>query len=300
MTERLAVRHWATLVALAAIFIITLVWWALALWPLPAEAPPWIARARAVCFGTTASGLPNGTGWMTLIGQPTMMTLLLVSISGGVTMGEAIRGLARYRAGRVVLALWVFVGTAGIAAAGVRVAYGCGLIGAPPEALVERTIIPPEYPRLDRPAPALGLVDQQGRPVTLEGLHGRPAIVAFAYAHCQTICPTLVQQVVQARARLAAQNPAVVVVTLDPWRDTPDRLPALAEQWHLPEGVQIVSGDVPSVEAVLDRWNVPRTRDEKTGEVTHPNLIYIVDANGKIAYATKGDADAIEQLVKRL
>ena len=46
LTARLATRHWATLVALAAILVITLLWWGLALWPLPADAPPWIARAR--------------------------------------------------------------------------------------------------------------------------------------------------------------------------------------------------------------------------------------------------------------
>jgi hypothetical protein len=37
------------------------------------------------------------------------------------------------------------------------------------------------------------------------------------------------------------------------------------------------------VEAALDAWDVPRTRDLATGEVTHPSLVYVIDAAGRIA-----------------
>jgi hypothetical protein len=37
-----------------------------------------------------------------------------------------------------------------------------------------------------------------------------------------------------------------------------------------------------------------------TGEVTHPSLVYVVDENGRIAYATTGGAAAIVSLVERL
>jgi protein SCO1/2 len=299
LTARLATRHWATLVALAAILVITLLWWGLALWPLPADAPPWIARARSVCFGTTRTGLPDGTGWMTLIGQPIMMGMLLVSISGSTTLRESLGGVARSRVGRLGLRTVALFGIAVVVAAGARVAHGYGLVGpkAPaPAALV----LPTDYPRLDRPAPALGLVDQLGDTITLKQLRGRPVLITFAYAHCETVCPFVVHEVLRARARLAALDPAVVVITLDPWRDTPARLPAIAAQWQLPDGALVLSGDVASVAAELDRWSVPRARETRTGEVTHANLVYVVNRNGMIAFATTGDAEAIEQLVRRL
>ena len=299
LTARLATRHWATLVALAAILLITLLWWGLALWPLPGDAPLWIARTRAVCFGTTPSGLPDGTGWMTLIGQPLMMGMLLVSISGSTTLLESFRGVAQSRLGRVGLRTAALCAVAAVAAAGTRVAYGYALVG--PRAPTSSAIaLPNDYPRLDRPAPALGLVDQRGDTVALERLRGRPVLVTFAYAHCETVCPIVVQEVLRARRRLAALDPAVLVVTLDPWRDTPARLPSIAAQWQLPEGALVLSGAVRSVEATLDRWAVARTRDARTGEVTHPNLVYLVDQTGTIAYATTGEADMIEQLLKRL
>jgi len=124
--------------------------------------------------------------------------------------------------------------------------------------------------------------------------------VTFAYAHCETVCPVVVHEVLRARARLAALDPAVVVITLDPWRDTPARLPAIAAQWRLTAGALVLGGDVAAVVTELDRWNVPRARELRTGEVTHPNLVYVVDRTGMIVFATTGDADAIEQLVNRL
>jgi protein SCO1/2 len=124
--------------------------------------------------------------------------------------------------------------------------------------------------------------------------------VTFAYAHCETVCPVLVAEAVRARERLTGRAPALVVVTLDPWRDTPARLPAIAAAWKLPADALVLSGSVADVEAALDRWNVARARDPRTGEVTHPNLVYIVDANGRIAYSTVGDAGAIVELVSRL
>ena len=45
--------------ALGAVAAITMSWWALALWPVPTGAPAWLERTRQVCFGSTASGLPE-------------------------------------------------------------------------------------------------------------------------------------------------------------------------------------------------------------------------------------------------
>ena len=45
---------------------------------------------------------------------------------------------------------------------------------------------------------------------------GRPVLVTFAYAHCDTICPLVVGDVLAAQRQLTDRSPAVVVVTLDP------------------------------------------------------------------------------------
>jgi protein SCO1/2 len=296
-TPRLERRHWASLAALGVILVITLAWWALALWPLPSAAPPALLRARTICFGTTDNGLPTGIGWMMLIGEPMMITLLLLSVTGSTTIREALAGVARSRLGRLALRGTVVLGLAALGAAGARVASALG-VGAP--AVVRPGADAAGIARLDRPAPALGLVDQRGATVTLAALRGRPVIVTFAYSHCETVCPLVVQDVVRARERLGDVRPQVVVITLDPWRDTPSRLPAMARQWELPDDAYVLSGSVPEVEAALERWGVARTRDVHNGAITHPQVVYVLDRDGQIAFSVAGGAEAITQLVRRL
>jgi protein SCO1/2 len=159
--------------------------------------------------------------------------------------------------------------------------------------------LPSTYPRLDRPAPDLGLVDQHGEVLELGALRGRPALVTFAFGHCESVCPAVVRQVLDARERSDAA-PAVVVVTLDPWRDTPASLPRVARHWRVDEGAFLLSGEVGDVNRVLDAWNVARKRNESTGEVIHPPLVYVLDATGRIAYAATGGVDALVELLDRV
>src|SRR5690606_31407457 len=76
----------------------------------------------------------------------------------------------------------------------------------------------------------------------------------------------------------------VLVVTLDPWRDTPKALPFLAKKWELPEYAHVLSGPIDEVLSVLEKYHVPYERNELTGEVTHPALTYIIQKGDTIAY----------------
>jgi protein SCO1/2 len=139
--------------------------------------------------------------------------------------------------------------------------------------------------------------------VDLAGLTGKPVLVTFAYAHCTTVCPTIVMHALRAQDALrdTPDEPAVLIVTLDPWRDTPTRLPAMAESWSLPDrDAWVLSGSVAEVEAALDAWEVPRSRNVDTGEIVHPSLLYVIDRAGRIAYASTGGIDALVSLVRRL
>jgi hypothetical protein len=55
--------------------------------------------------------------------------------------------------------------------------------------------------RVNDAAPALPLVDQHGRELSLDEYRGRPVLVAFAYAHCATVCPLIVSDVLEAQRR---------------------------------------------------------------------------------------------------
>ncbi len=295
--ERAQGRDGLAIAAFLLVLAITLAWWALALWPLTDAAPGWLHRTRAVCFGTQTSGLPDASGWIALIVQPMLMFGVLFSVWGG-AVGRGMRMLSARPAGRAALLLAAISLVTGAAAVGARVSSQ--LVLAEELARSEPARTADGYPRLDRTIPNFRLRDQHGDVVTPERFTGRSMLVTFAFAHCSTICPLVVAEALQAQRRLADRTPVVLVVTLDPWRDTPSRLTYIAAKWGLGEDAYVVSGEVDAVNRALDAWQVPRSRDPATGDVAHPALVYLVDGEGVIAYAATGDPELISELARRL
>lgn len=285
----MSLRAWGALAGLAVILLTTAAWWALALVPLSPTAPEWLARTREVCFGATRDGLPHAGGWLLLIGEPVGMLAALM-IGWREELREGLAGLANRWAGRVALAATALALLTGVAAAADRVSAVRGSVfdptgGRDPAAVVAAG-------RMNRAAPALGLVDQHGAVVRTEAFRGRTFLVSFAYAHCATICPVIVRDLQETRRRLGADAPPLLVVTLDPWRDPPARLPAIAEAWRLDEGARVLSGTVEEVELVLSAWQVPRSRNTVTGDLIHPAVAYVVSPAGRITHLTDGSLEA--------
>lgn len=270
--------------AFAAWLAVTAGWWALAFAPLPVPAE-WLERARAVCFGALPNGLPDDWGWRLLILGPLSMLAFLVAVWGR-DLAATGRWLARRPDGLLLLTLLVAASAAGAAGVGVRVAS----VTAAEAALAAGPAaepLPDGYPRGLDPAPPLGLVDQAGTTIGLADLEGTPAFVTFAYGHCATMCPTLVTTLHRASAELAdGSSPTVVVVTLDPWRDTPGSLPSIVRGWGLDRlrRAHALSGDVEAVESIRERWGVAAERDLATGEIVHPGLIFVLDREGRLAF----------------
>ena len=284
-------RTWAR-AALGGVLAVTTAWWALALWPLPASAPDWLSRTRAVCFGTTPSGLPDVQGWMLLFLQPTLMLAQVLAIWGGELRADASQ-LSRSRPGRLalaILAIGLFT-AAGAAVTRVRGATEATASAAAPS-------IEPGWVHVGRPAPSLELLDADGAQLRLADLRGRPVFVAFAFAHCQTACPRLVHEVLAAQRALG--DPAVIVVTLDPWRDTPSRLRSIEERWEMGEGARVASGSVAQVEAALDAWGIERSRDPRNGDLVHVPRVFVVDREGILAYEADPNAALLAELARPL
>ena len=290
-------RSIAALTWFVILTVATAGWWVLAFWPVGAPTSELLERTRAVCFGTGATGLPDASGWLALILQPTIMFGLYFIIMGR-SFEEAVRILTGRPLGRVMAGGYVISVFAGLSLVGVRVANASGLAAAGDNAVAE---VPDGEPlRLHLPGPTLALTDQYGRVVSLEDFRGRPVMVTFAFGHCETVCPTVVHDALSVQRRSPATDPAVLIITLDPWRDLPTRLPSVAQRWGLEDGALVLTGSVAEVEAVLDDWQVPRARDTNSGDIVHPRLIYLLDAEGFIRYATNGGVDQLVELLERL
>jgi len=269
---------------LAGCLVVTAAWWALALAPI-ADPPPWLALARSVCFGSTPSGLPDTYGWLLLTLAPGSMLLGILVVWGRDIANALARGWRSgvARAAIVATVLLLVVGTAWAAA---RVAEGLAIANTSYESELSGSL-PDTYPRLNLEPPAFQLVDQNGETFTPAKLRGHVTLMTFAFAHCQTVCPVIVNTVRVATERMGHMGedaPQLLVLTLDPWRDTPSRLAQMHGEWALPAQAHILSGEVAAVTAALDGFKVPWQRNEGDGNVVHPPLIYVIDANGRIAY----------------
>jgi cytochrome oxidase Cu insertion factor (SCO1/SenC/PrrC family) len=228
---------------------------------------------------------------MLLFLQPTLMLGQVVAIWGRDLAADASR-LARSRAGRLALAglSIAFLVAAGAAAGRVRGATQATARAEEPGEV--------GWVHVGRPAPALELVGADGSPLRLAELRGRPVFVAFAFAHCQTACPRLVHEVLVAQRSLG--DAAVIVVTLDPWRDTPSRLSSIEERWGMGDDARVASGSVAQVEGVLDAWGIERARDARNGDLLHVPRVFLVDREGSLAFEADPDADLLVSLAGRL
>src|SRR6201996_3406388 len=70
------------------------------------------------------------------------------------------------------------------------------------------------------------LVDQNGKPADQNLLKGKWSAVFFGYTYCPDVCPTTLQALAQAEAKLGdkAKNLQVVFISVDPERDTPAQM----------------------------------------------------------------------------
>jgi protein SCO1/2 len=258
--------------------VATLGWWAFAFLPSPSP-PAWLAAARVACFGTMERGLPDAAGWMMLALAPASLLTTIVVLWGR-QLVPALRTAVRGRAGRVLLVSLAAIAIVESSWVAARIQTARTLETWTPGPLADEPL-PAAYPRDARPAPGFTLLDQRGATVSLTALRGRPVVVSFVFAHCQTLCPFIVATL----KRGAPADAAVLLVTLDPWRDTPSALAGIAARWELPDNFHVLSARaVDDAARVAAAYGVTAARDERTGDIVHPGLVFLIDREGQLAY----------------
>ena len=78
-----------------------------------------------------------------------------------------------------------------------------------------------------RHLPAITLTNQDGQPVLINELKDKWSLLFFGYTYCPDICPTTLAQLRQVKSELpkeAVDRLQVVLVSVDPNRDTPNQL----------------------------------------------------------------------------
>lgn len=144
-----------------------------------------------------------------------------------------------------------------------------------------RRVEPPKPLDLSRP-----LVDQHGNTVRLADFAGQAVLVTFGYTHCPDFCPVTfsVLSRVYGRMRALAPRLAVVFVTLDPARDTPDVLRPYVNHFNAKfHGLTGSREQVDAVAAVFGaRYRIRPHKDDAGYPVDHTTDTYLLDAQGRL------------------
>jgi protein SCO1/2 len=105
--------------------------------------------------------------------------------------------------------------------------------------------------------PPFELVDQKGAPFTLERLQGKWSLVFFGFTTCPDICPTTLATLSQWYKTLDKDIQAetqVIMVTVDPARDTSEKLAAYMQ--HFDKDFIGVTGEFLAIKTLTDQLNV--------------------------------------------
>ena len=127
------------------------------------------------------------------------------------------------------------------------------------------------------------LVDDTGKPRTDADFRGRLMLVYFGYTHCPDACPTALQDMADALAKLgpAADQVAPIFVTIDPERDTVRYLKGYAEQFD-PKFVAL-TGSAAQVAAAAKAYRVYYRKATDKGDylMDHSSIVYLMGRDGK-------------------
>lgn len=92
----------------------------------------------------------------------------------------------------------------------------------------------------------------------------------------------------------------LVILTLDPWRDTPERLFGMARHWGVEPGDRVLSGGVGDVELILDELRIDRRRSETTGDIDHGTTVMLVNERGRVTWRLDAGSGGIPALFRKL
>lgn len=141
-----------------------------------------------------------------------------------------------------------------------------------------------EPPRL---APEFALQDADGREFRLSRQQGQVVVMAFGYTSCPDVCPTTLAEFAQIKGRLGPVEKQVrfVFITVDPERDSPERLRAYTGAFD--RSFLGLTGTAGQLEGVRKAYGVIARKQVVPGTaaaylVDHSALIYVVDRDGRL------------------
>jgi len=158
-----------------------------------------------------------------------------------------------------------------------------------------------------RPLPQFTLTDQGGAAFDNDSIRGHWSLVFFGFTHCPDVCPTTLAMLAQVEKKLAALPPAVaprvVLISVDPQRDTPEQLASYVKFFS--PTFTGVTGSPAAIDEFTRALGIPAARSSlPNGDYTvdHSAAILLFDPSGAMhaIFSAPHSADIIAADYRRI
>ncbi|WP_425913663.1 SCO family protein [Pseudomonas sp. GWSMS-1] len=136
-----------------------------------------------------------------------------------------------------------------------------------------------------RSLPALSLIDQDGQAVAVDQLKDQWSLLFFGYTFCPDICPATLAQLRQLQGQLPPETLAklrIVLVTVDPNRDTPEQLKKYLD--YFDAGFIGWTGEEAIIQKLANSVSIPFIPADTSQEnytVDHSGNLVLIGPDGK-------------------
>jgi protein SCO1/2 len=148
------------------------------------------------------------------------------------------------------------------------------------------------------PAYEIELTQGNGSSFRLSEMQGNNVLLFFGYTSCPDVCPTTLSEMKRVLSELGAdaEHVKVVFVTVDPERDTPEKLREYVSIFN-PTFIGL-SGSVEELQKVWSDYGVYREEEQMPNSATgylvnHTARVYLIDRDGNLrlsySYGTPTD-----------
>jgi protein SCO1/2 len=141
------------------------------------------------------------------------------------------------------------------------------------------------------------LVDHHGKTRTLADFKGKAVLLFFGYTHCPDVCLTMLSGLAMVQKQLGsdAARVQVLFVTLDPARDTPEKLANFVTYFH--KDFLALYGDESAVARTAKEFKVTYAKHDSGSAagylLDHSAGVYGIDPRGHLRLLISYDAELV-------
>ena len=143
------------------------------------------------------------------------------------------------------------------------------------------------------------LIDQNNEVFNKKSLEGGWTVLFFGYTNCPDVCPTTIYKLAEIKNGIKEDLPSAnfntVLVTLDPDRDSPERLDEYIG--YFDETMLGVTGTYENIQSFTSSLSVfyQRINKEEGYDFNHTASIFVFDKDGSL-FATMSPANTVGEL----